>query len=299
MQDQNEKIEQYNQQLQQQTQSLENQLQDKLAIFAQNITSQVDRKLERKTQQLKDTLVLQDCLHSGNLPINDLGMSFSPQLALYLVEKLATNEYDLIIEFGGGSTTNFLARTVLNRGVNCLKKQEPVSQDRDKQNSNEFASITPKFYDLQNYIVSFEHREELHANLEHVLAVNGMQDVVRLIYAPLVNYVYNEQNYLFYNCDSTLKNLSRLYAKSTANFLILVNGPPTKTGRKACFPALPKLLNTLQSHKMDIILNDTLRAEGQAITEDWCKILEQNRILFRKEIIDLGQGNTLLTINSI
>ncbi|WP_027331195.1 hypothetical protein [Marinimicrobium agarilyticum] len=306
---QNQFLEQQNQTLQQQLKEQGDnakrfeQLQAQLATVTQNITqnvnSHMDRKLERNSEQLENTLALQGYLQNGNLPMKQVGTALSAQLALYVAEKIETSQYDLIIEFGSGASTGFLARTVLKRATRHHNEQKQLGYNGESQNGKELAFVTPDDDDLPKRIISFEHRKEQHAKLEQVLATNGLQQVVELVHAPLIDYRHQGQDYLHYGCDSTLEQITRLYEGRTAKFLILVNGPPSKTGPNARFPALPKLLNALGNHTIDVVLSDTLREEAHTITERWSTLLEQRGIAFRKEIIDLEKGATLMAINNV
>jgi len=295
-----QKVEQLGQQLEEQSASSQrfDQLEAKLAGITQNITGHMDKQLHNTSQQLESSIALQGYLQGGQLPMKPAGPALSANMALYMAEQIETCQYDLIIEFGSGASTGFMARTVLKRLANHNGDTQRLSYQQSKEPSGkELAFISPGEDDLPKRIISFEHRKEQTAKIEQSLTAAGLQHVVELVHAPLVDYQHQDQHFLHYGCEKTLERLANLYEGRTAKFLVLVNGPPSKTGPMARFPALPKLLNALGPHTMDVVYGDSVGDDAHAIIERWCGLLEQRGISYRKDIIQNEKGATRLAIN--
>jgi len=295
-----QKLEQLGQQLKEQSASSQrfDQLEAKLAGITRNITGHMDKQLHSTSQQLESSIALQGYLQGGQLPMKPAGPSLSANMALYMAEQIETGQYDLIIEFGSGASTGFLARTVLKRLANSNGDTQRLGYQQGKEaGGKELAFISPDEDDLPKRIISFEHRKEQSAKIEQSLTAAGLQHVVELVHAPLVDYQHQDHHFLHYGCEKTLERLASLYEGRTAKFLVLVNGPPSKTGPMARFPALPKLLNTLGIHKMDIVFGDSVGDDANTLTERWCGLLEQRGISFRKEVIHNEKAATRLAIN--
>ncbi len=113
----------------------------------------------------------------------------------------------------------------------------------------------------------------------------------------MVDYQHQQQDYLHYDCEAKLERIANLYEGRTARLLILVSGPPLKAGLTAQFPALPRLLNRLGTHELDIVLQGTRAQQVQSTTAEWLKLLDQRGTPYRQEPIDLEAGTTLFAIN--
>lgn len=298
--DTEQKLETLQQQLKEQSASSQrfDQLEAKLAGITQNITGHMDKQLHNTSQQLEGSIALQGYLQGGQLPMKPAGPALSANMALHLAEQIETGQYDLIIEFGSGASTGFMARTVLKRLANNNGDTQRLGYQQGKEtNGKELAFISPDEDDLPKRIISFEHRKEQAAKIEQSLTAAGLQHVVELVHTPLVDYQHQDQSFLHYGCEKTLERLANLYEGRIAKFLVLVNGPPSKTGPMARFPALPKLLNTLGTHTMDVVLGDSLGDDANTITERWCGLLDRRGISFRKEVIHNEKAATRLAIN--
>lgn len=274
-------------------------LAEKLSGFTHQISNHFDKKLDRASQNIERTLGLNNYLQTGTLPINQPALpALSSDLGLYLAGRVETRQYDLIIEFGSGASTLFLARTVLKRLEKTRRDDTGrLSHDSGSGFDKDLAFISPDDNDLPKRLVSFEHRKDICERLEQTLQSSGLNSLVDVSHAPLVDYHTQEQDYLHYDCDAMLERIARLYEGRTARLLVLVSGPPLKAGINARFPAMPRLLNRLGTHELDVVLQGARADQAQAITTEWTKLLDQRGIACRQEPIDMETGTTLFAIN--
>lgn len=274
-------------------------LAERLTGVTRQLSNHFDKKLDRTSQTIERTLGLQSYLQTGNLPVNQPALSkISADLGLYLAEKVETRQYDLIIEFGSGASTSFLARTVMKR-LEKSRRDDSVrlTHDSNQASDKNLAFIAPDDADLPKRVVSFEHRKDVCERLERNLHASGLKPVVDVCHAPLIDFQHQQQDYLHYDCDAKLERIAHLYEGRSARLLVLVSGPPLKAGLNAPFPALPRLLNRLGTHELDIVLQGTRAPQVQSITAEWLKLLEQRGTPYRQEPIDLEAGTTLFAIN--
>lgn len=274
-------------------------LAERLTGVTRQLSNHFDKKLDRTSQTIERTLGLQSYLQTGNLPVNQPALSkISADLGLYLAEKVETRQYDLIIEFGSGASTSFLARTVMKRLEKSRRDDSArLTHDASRASDKDLAFIAPDDADLPKRVVSFEHRKDVCERLERNLHASGLKPVVDVCHAPLIDFQHQQQDYLHYDCDAKLERIAHLYEGRTARLLVLVSGPPLKAGLNAPLPALPRLLNRLGTHELDIVLQGSRAPQVQSITAEWLKLLEQRGTPYRQEPIDLEAGTTLFAIN--
>ena len=203
------------------------------------------QKILNSTKQLEAYIEVRNYLSTGEM-IGDMhGWPISPDFALYLVELIETNDYDVVIEFGSGTSTLLIARTL---GKNRARRQgkAPVVQ------------------------VAFEHLPQYHAQTSAQLQRAGLADAVQLVHAPLVPYVApNGISYSYYDCHKTLARLAQSLNLSGRRILVLVDGPPGPTGKHARYPAVPILLANIRVHHVDILLDDYNRPDEKAVAKRW------------------------------
>lgn len=270
-------------------------LEAKLAALGNNIVNEVDKKLLNTGKQLESFVGLQGYFQHGEVPLSYHGWPISPDLALFLVDKVESKNYDLIIEFGSGTSTALFAKAVLNRGLRARGRNEHLL---DRQSGEkDLAFVQPSENDLPKRVISFEHNKEFYQKTQHLLQNGGLQKVVDLVHAPLVDYRFENEDYLYYDCDAVLSRIATMFEGRVAKILVLVDGPPAKTGPDARFPAVPKLMNRLATHQIDIVLDDYIRTEEKVIAERWCKLLDRRGVRYTKSVVNFEKGTFCLTVN--
>jgi hypothetical protein len=225
----------------------------------------VKQEILNATQQFEAFLDIQRFFNNGEQLPPMHGWRVRPDFACYLIELLTKNEYQLILEFGSGTSTVLMAKALarLNRvGVN----QAPTQ-------------------------VAFEHLEEYHAQTLSDLQSAHLADSVQLVLAPLEPYqAPNGNTYAYYNCHQQLAELANRLPSAPAKILIVVDGPPGNTGKHARYPALPAVLTYFKKHKIDILLDDYFRDDEKEVVKMWEKDFERSGYEIRAQVIQMEKG---------
>lgn len=215
----------------------------------------IKREIVNATRQLEAFVNLQGYLTKGVVVPEMHGWPVSPDFALMLITMLEGGDYDLVIEFGSGTSTVLMA-TTLNRNSKRREGRARVVQ------------------------VAFEHLDRYHAQTERQLAAAGLSDAVELQLAPLVPYrAVNGKSYSYYDCRPALATLAQTVAPpSKLRILVLVDGPPAATGEHARYPALSAVLEHFDGAHFDIVLDDYVRDDEKQIVQLWRADLEARGI---------------------
>jgi exonuclease SbcC len=184
-----------------------------------------------------------------------------------LVNMLAEIEYDLVIEFGSGTSTALIAKSlaVINPRRQA-KGNEPVLQ------------------------LSFEHLREYYERTSNSLRQAGLEHAVELVHAPLAPLVLNGLTYQYYECQATIEKARLGLLDGKPRVLVLVDGPPASTGRHARYPGTPIVLEIFSDAEVDVILDDYNRTDEKEIVNMWasdCKAFGLNCVI-REIALDKG-----------
>jgi hypothetical protein len=227
----------------------------------------VKRELLNSTKQIEAFLEIQEYFRSGNLVGELHGWPISPDFALLLVNMLAEIEYDLVIEFGSGTSTALIAKSlaVINPRRQA-KGIEPIPQ------------------------LSFEHLREYYEKTSNSLRQAGLEHAVELVHAPLAPLVLNGLTYQYYECQATIEKARLGLLDGKPRVLVLVDGPPASTGRHARYPGTPIVLEIFSDAEVDVILDDYNRTDEKEIVNMWasdCKAFGLNCVI-REIALDKG-----------
>lgn len=258
-----------------------------------NLKNHVNSGLGNTAKQLEAFWGIQNYLEKGTKPLSFHGWPISPDIGLYIAGLIDSNNYDVIIEFGSGTSTVLMAKALISkqRGVQT-KVISHISE------SNEISVKDNNFSDLPARIVTFEHNSLYHEKTTQALKSSGVHHLVDLVHAPLVDYTYKDGNqYLYYNCNEKLKELAKVFKNRKANILVLVDGPPGATNKNARFPALPHLLNHLPEHSFTIIMDDYNRQEEKDIVSQWLALSEARFLNPTLETMTSEKGLASIKIN--
>jgi len=249
--------------------------------FLDTILSRVDNS----ARQVESYIQLNSFFERGELLPDLHGWPISPDLAVYLMRTIKQGDYDLIIEFGSGSSTVLMAQAIAQKLLGRPMKdiQGRVSEVllegpqvyRDSENTSQ--AISQSFgrppvngSDLAPRLIAFEHMREYFDKTRSALENAGVTELVELAYTPLQDYQHMDgERYLYYQCDSHLQSLSSRLAAEQPRLLVLVDGPPGSTGQKARFPAAPIVLSYFNSASVDFILDDSNRVDEREILKSW------------------------------
>ncbi|MFD2632117.1 hypothetical protein [Idiomarina piscisalsi] len=233
----------------------------------------------QQVTELKARLSLERTFGSNLIELNDNSSNLSEVTAVTLTQQLEENSYDLIIEFGAGKSTEFLANAIINN-------HSPSPQLENKSANSDFDTSD---FDLPQQVLSFEYEKKQFNTVKKRIEQNGLQNLVDLKYAPLVPTEHNSE--LFYDCARTLTNVANLFDGREAKVLIVVN-PTSEHNRPHYDSTLAAVLNSLSALQLDIFLNENLATK--ALQQDWNQLL-QHRGLPSEE--KRSNGAYLLRIN--
>lgn len=224
---------------------------DDLVRLRKQLLAAVKQEVLNGTQQLEAFLDIQNFFKNGeHLPAMH-GWPISPDFARYLIQLLEKNDYGLILEFGSGTSTVIIAKTLAHL-------------DRTRQ-----GNPAP----LQ---VAFEHLDKYYGQTLADLRRVGLAQSVELTLAPLRPYQPpNGNTYSYYACHEKLADLATRLPATPVKILMVVDGPPASIGQHARYPALPAVLAHLKGNGIDILLDDYARPDEKEVGLLWEKDLEQ------------------------
>lgn len=226
------------------------------------VESSLKKEVLNATKQIEAFVGLQTYFNTGDLIPDMHGWPISPDFALLLIELLETNDYDLVIEFGSGTSTILIAKTLKNVAARRATRA-PVKQ------------------------LAFEHQEKYFEQTLAGLKQAGHAEAVQLVLSPLVPYVApNGNTYPYYDCQQTLSDVAKSSKATASRILVLVDGPPGTTGRHARYPALPVVMSGFLGSTIDLLLDDYIRADEKEVAQVWlqdiktlgmtCSVVEKN-----------------------
>ena len=207
-----------------------NSSQARMATFVRKIEA-----LERLSFRQHEALsVLSRVLRTQHPLPATRGWAASPVLLLYLYEFVLERKPAVIVELGGGVSSLVIAAALKANG--------------------------------QGRLLSFDHDAEYAARTATLLEREGLTDLATVEHAPLSRWLPPAPNGLGDSWEwYTLPENS--HALSAIDLLV-VDGPPEKTGRYARYPALPALADRL-APRATVLLDDTVREAETRIAETW------------------------------
>ncbi|MBF6987019.1 hypothetical protein [Cupriavidus sp. IK-TO18] len=225
---------------------LEEQFEKQKALFAE-VEVRQKRELVNATansvKQIEAFIGIQRWLPLDDSALDFHGWPISPDLGIFLLGKIHEEKYDVIIEFGSGTSTILLARAVAQMNLES-RGELPVGKK----------------------VVSFEHDRAYHEKTLKLLKSRDLLGYVNLVHSPLVVHEDSGAKYLHYDCATSLRQIAQLNEGQDLSILVLVDGPPELTCKNARYPAIPKIFDYLGKHRIDIVLDDANRpAEKEAI----------------------------------
>ncbi len=221
---------------------------DSLVQMRKYLDSAFKNEIANSIKQTQAFIGLQSYYATGELPelsCERNSWPVSQDFALYLVELVETNNYDLIIEFGSGISTVVVAKA-LTKALLC----------RQGRNATR--------------LVSFDHLDRYYQQTRSRLVQVGLEDAVQLVLAPLQDWqATNGETYPYYSCEFELTALAQKHAGIDLRMLVIVDGPPASTGKHARYPAAPLLLQHFTEAHIDILLDDYIRDDEKEIAQLW------------------------------
>lgn len=240
------------------------------------VKRELGKGLANSVKQLESFMSIQSFFSKGEFFSDFHGWPISPDVGVFLLEKMRSKNYDLIIEFGSGTSTAIFAKAaeILNGG-----KRSAVAKT------------------MKTEIVTFEHNEKYHGQTQKMLQARNLAGYVNLVLAPLVDWKDDSGDYLYYDSKAILQELSEKYSERKIKVLVLVDGPPGLTCTNARYPAVPVIFNTLSKHSIDIVLDDANRPEEKKVIELWESFWRKRSVEVEKYSIPAEKGVFFVEMN--
>lgn len=178
------------------------------------------------------------------------GWAISPDFGLELISVIDRHDYDVILEFGSGSST-----AVIAKAVRSAERRKPCRS-------------RIKFLSFDHLITYCEVTRE---NLRRL----SLLDVAEVVHAPLADWQSSDGvSQPFYSCSDALESVAAQIRPATCRVLVVVDGPPGTTSPYARYPALPVTMEYFPDAEIDILMDDCNRADERAIVSRWSSDLE-------------------------
>lgn len=218
-------------------------------------------KIFNSTTQLEKFMNLQNYFIHNYLPLEFHGWPLSPDISLELVNEIHNNDYDLIIEFGSGTSTILFSQIVKNNNT-------------------------------KTKILTFEHQEFYFNKTRNELESRGLLKNVDIKLAPLVEEEYSGSQYKYYDLKKYLKEYKKTNfpGNKKIKILMLVDGPPANTGKYARYPALLSVLKDFKGSSINLYLDDYNRLEEQEVANLWREDMDKEGLLYESDIIKTEKG---------
>ena len=181
---------------------------------------------------------------------------FIKELFKVLMEKSSIKKEITILELGSGASTYFISNLIKNHNINA------------------------KF-------ISVDHSIDFLKKTQKYISLEGLDNYVKLIFAPFKYHVINNTEWIWYDSDKIISALS-----DSKIDILVIDGPPYDTQRMARFPAIP-LLKDFFSKECTVLLDDYYREDEQKAVELWMKELENATL----ETIHTEKGTAKIELN--
>jgi hypothetical protein len=273
--------------------------------LTKSLKQRIDSGLKNTIKQIESYIGIESYLTHKNMMLPMHGWPVSPDFMLHLIEMIETRDYDLIIEFGSGTSTVLMAKTIHKIRMQHRRLIKTIDgpgialsdgiSDTSTSVTTNYAQIIPiKSWPM---VVTFEHNKKCHGDTQMKLHQAGVAEFVDLIYAPLHDYMASDGNrFLYYTCEEKLAALGKSLEGRRAHILVLVDGPPGTTNHHARYPVMPIMLQHFSVHQLDVLLDDTNRKEEKEIVDLWAELLDKRSLAYEKQNLAFEKGACLLSI---
>ena len=249
-----------------------------IAGLKAQLSKQIKREIANTTKQLEAHQSLRALI--GDIPAPLHGWPISPDFALLLVRLIRDRHYDLIIEFGSGTSTLLSLRALESLGLH------PGPQGASRQR-----------------LITFEHLEAYHQKTSELVASCVNRSALDLRLSPLEQWVDPTGSYNYYSGASVIADaIHSIVASShgTVKLLVVIDGPPGATCHWARYPAVPIVLDAVRGAdvSIDFLLDDMIRSDEQEMALAWEQQLEVCGLSYRRRDYSFEKGGMLLSVES-
>ena len=220
---------------------------EELLRVRRHLENVVKNNSANAARQVQSYIGMQEYLGTGNLPaFNSESHSWpvAADFALFLMQRLVLEQYDLVVEFGSGMSTVTVARTLAMEA--------------------ERTGVPPARF------ISFDHLNHYYQQTQAYLSQVGVGHVVELVLAPLKDWQAPDgQVQSYYDCDDALSELARIHGSTIRRILVIVDGPPASTGPQARYPAGPVVVQHFPAARIDFLMDDYIRDDEKEVAQRW------------------------------
>jgi predicted nuclease with TOPRIM domain len=270
-------------------------VQQSVSALGQHVT----RSFSAQRQHFQAHSGLLAYLETGMQPLELGNWAIDADLASQLVGVLERESYDLIIEFGSGTSTLLMAR-VLSK-MSCVTAEYALEYDSASTNRQKRHPVNAAVQQsIPQRILSFEQDGQYFRQTLLKLKQARLDSLVDLVLAPLVPTALTHQQAqvapLFYGCEQKLMHVAQLFEGRQAKILVLVDGPvsPQKDPLTR-EPALANLLQYLSPHQLHIVLDDYQREGEQQVARLWYQLCEERGLRCEQQPLDTEKGALWVT----
>ncbi|NVE92089.1 hypothetical protein [Vreelandella titanicae] len=229
--------------------------------YIQQTSNALGQHVTRLAHKQRDERALIHYLHHGQKPVST---ELDPGYALALLEQYHSQGYDVVVVFGSAATTELLAKAEVSSHGN-------QSQLMLEGQPNE--AVAPSENDLPTSIISIEHQRSQCAAIIKSLEANNCRQAVNIVHAPLIEYESQGQTTLFYNAETTLKQLGQ-WLPDNSRVLVII-GPILEKVNNGIYSGLSQLLQHLPSPVLEILIENLDFALENELKKDWSFLLNK------------------------
>lgn len=243
------------------------------------LSKQITREIANTTQQLEAHQALQALI--GDIPAPLHGWPISPDFALQLVRLIRDNRYDLIVEFGSGTSTLLSLRALEQFGLHS-----------DRQDASPQRMIT------------FEHLDVYHQKTSKLVDACMNRAALDLRLSPLEPWADASGSFSYYAGTAAIAEAIRTIsaaAEKPLNLLVVIDGPPGATCHWARYPAVPIVLDAASGMDLsvDFLLDDMIRTDEKEMALAWEQQLRSFGLRYQRVDHAFEKGGLLLSVESV
>lgn len=219
-----------------------------------HVEDTVGREVGNAVRQLEAHARIQRFLGQDQQMPELHGWPISADFGALLLDLLERHNYDLILEFGSGASTVLMAASAKRHAAaRAARGQQPMA------------------------LLALEHLPQYHAQTASMLEASGLEALARLALAPIRPFTTADgQQFSYYDARAAVGEIVSSLGRPAAELrvLLMVDGPPSATGPRARYPALPLALEFLAGAQIDILLDDYRRDDEKQVAQAWLHDLQ-------------------------
>lgn len=214
-----------------------------------HVEESVSREVGNAVRQLEAHARIQRFLGPDQQMPELHGWPISADFGALLLDLLDRNDYDIIIEFGSGASTVLMAASAQRHAATRAARGLSTTA-----------------------LLALEHLPEYHAQTASMLQASGLEALARLVLAPIRPFTTADgQTFPYYDARDAVGEFVRSLERPATDLsvLLMVDGPPSATGPRARYPALPLAREFLTGARLDILLDDYRRDDEKQVAQAW------------------------------